>query len=74
MDIISKELGSAGSVSVKIEEGKIKLQSNYADGGLDGQVSLAVDSDYFLDKLAEKIPGQIDDAIIQVMKAALKQL
>lgn len=74
MDLIAKPLGSEGNVKLVIGGGKLKLVAEYDSKGLDGSVSLAVDSDYFIDELAAKIPGQIDDLVFGVLKQALKQL
>ena len=35
-------------------------------------LTVSVDSDMLLDELAAKIPGSVDDAVIAVIKAALK--
>lgn len=74
MNLVNEALGSEGSVSVDLSGGKLSLSAKYDSKGLDGEVKLSVDSDYFLDKLAEAIPGKLDDAVIAVLKAALKQL
>lgn len=47
------------AAEVKLEGGKLVI-------------SVSADADKLLDLLAAKIPGQVDDAIIQVLKAALK--
>lgn len=74
MDLLVKELGAEGKVKLVVEGGKLKLVVEYDSKGMDGSVSMSVDSDYFIDELAAKIPGQIDDAIFAVLKSALKQL
>lgn len=74
MDLLVKELGAEGKVKVVVEGGKLKLVAEYDSKGLDGKVEMSVDSDYLIDELAKKIPGQIDDAIFAVLKSALKQL
>ncbi len=74
MDLLVKDLGAEGKVKVVVEGGKLKLVVDYDSKGLDGKVELAVDSDYLIDELAKKIPGQIDDAIFAILKASLKQL
>lgn len=74
MDLISKDLGAEGKVKLVLEQGKVKLVAEYDSKGLDGKVEMAVDSDYFIDELAAKIPGQLDDAIFAVLKQALKSL
>lgn len=65
-------LGSEGGVKLSIEGGKLKLEVVYDSKGLDGSIGLMLDPDYFIDKLAEAIPGKIDDAILNILKAALK--
>ncbi len=49
---------------------EVKLDIKIAAGKV--QLVIEVDSDMLLDELAAKIPGQVDDAVIQVIKAALK--
>lgn len=72
MELINKQVTPEVSVKVEIKDGKIVLSSLIDTAGLGGNVSLHVGADYFLDELAKKVPGQIDDAIIAVLKAALK--
>lgn len=67
---VEKELGSEGEVKVDIVDKKIVLSAVHASKGAVANVSVAVDPGYFLDKLKEKIPGGIDDAVIEVLKAA----
>ena len=74
MDLIAKDLGAEGKVKLVIEGGKLKLIAEYDSKGLDGVVTMAVDSDYFIDELAAKIPGQLDNALLAVLKTALKSL
>lgn len=70
-NLITKDLGDA-DLELKLEKGNLKLLVKYASGGVVGGVEVAVDSGYFLDKLSALIPGQIDDAIITILKTALK--
>jgi len=74
MELIKSELGTEGEVAVLLGNGKLSLVAKYDSKGFDGEMKLSVDSDYFIDALAAKIPGQIDDAIFSVLKVALKQL
>lgn len=74
MDILVKDLGPEAKVKVVIEQGKLKLVADLDTKGVDAQVSMAVDSDYFIDELAKKIPGTLDDAILNILKMALKSL
>jgi len=43
----------------------------YEGKGGGAELKVFVSAEYFLDKLAEAIPGQIDDLIIAALKAAL---
>lgn len=65
-------LGPEGQLVMKLEGGKVVI--SLSDVHASGSVSLSVSEDagYFLDKLAALIPGTIDDALIAVIKAALK--
>lgn len=74
MELIDKSLGPEAKVKVVVEKGKLALVAKLDTVGFDADVVLAVDSDYFLDELAAKIPGGIDDAVIGVLKVALKSL
>lgn len=65
---MDKELYEAGELKLELKDGKIALVLDTK--GVD--VAVSVDSDYFLDKLAEVIPGEIDDAVFGMLKAALK--
>lgn len=71
MDLLQKDLGE-GELSIKLEGGNIVLSASHSAKGSKVSLSVAVLPDYFLDKLAEIIPGQIDDSIILMLKAALK--
>lgn len=57
---------------VKFEKGKVVLSTVYDGKGADAKVEVSIESDYFLDKLAAAIPGQIDDTVIALLKGALK--
>jgi hypothetical protein len=57
---------------VKFEKGVIKIVAGVGTKGLTADLAVGVPVDYFLDKLAESIPGQIDDSVIALLKAALK--
>lgn len=74
MDLITKDLGAEGKVKLAIEGGKLSFICTYDGKGMDGEMKMSVDSDYFMDELAKKIPGTIDDSIIAVIKIALKSL
>lgn len=62
------EIYKKGEVSVNIVAGDLILVYE----GKGGKVEAKVETDYFMDLLAEKIPGEVDDAVINLLKAALK--
>ena len=74
MDLISKQLSPEANVKVVLSGGKINLVAALDTKGMDANLSMSVDSDYFLDELAKAIPGQIDDAILAILKTALKAM
>lgn len=74
VDVVDKELGSEGKVSLKFEGGKVKIVLSHAHAS--GSVSLVAEEDaaYFLDKLAEAIPGDWDKTVIEIVKGIVKSL
>ena len=66
------QLSKEAAVDVKLSQGKVILEAKYDGAQADAMLSVSVSVDMLLDKLAEKIPGQIDDAVIGLLKAALK--
>lgn len=65
---MEKELFAEGEISIKMENEDVVI--SYAGKG--GSVSVKIEGEYLLDKLAEAIPGEIDDTVISIIKAALK--
>jgi hypothetical protein len=72
MEVVSEQLSKEASVKVEIVNGKIEIVGGLDTSGADVSAKIVVDVDYFLDLLAAKIPGQIDDAVIALFKSALK--
>ena len=70
------ELGEIGLLGVKIEEGKLKLDLGLKidKAGVETTLAVSVDAGVVLDVIKNAIPGKVDDAIIDVMKAALQAL
>lgn len=64
------EISKESSVDVEYKDGKLRLSAAYDGKGAEVGLYIDVEPDYFLDKLAEVIPGQIDDKIIALLKAA----
>lgn len=74
MDIVDKQISPEAKVKLVVGGGKIGLAGVLDTKGVDVNLSVLADVDYFIDELAAKIPGQLDDAILAVLKSALKAL
>ena len=66
---VSKEL----DVKIEVKEGKIILVGDY-EGKIGGaKLELAVSTDQLIDAITAKIPGEIDNKLGELLKAALKK-
>lgn len=70
-DLAAGELGPEAKYDVKLVDGKIVLVVMYDGAETDAELKVSLDAGMFVDKLAAVIPGQIDDAILAVLKQAL---
>ncbi len=59
-------------VKVSVGSGKVKLEAVYASVEVGALAAVEVSVDSLLDQLKEKIAGKVDDAVIDLIKAALK--
>lgn len=71
-NLLDKEVSKESDLLIELNDGVVVLKLVYDGKGVDGELSVKVSSDYFMDKLKEAIPGDIDDAVIDIIKAALK--
>lgn len=71
-ELANVEISGESDFQLKFEDGKLKLLLGYDGKGMDAGVYMDLEPDYFLDKLAEAIPGDIDDKIIEMVKLAFK--
>ena len=53
---------------MKLIDGKLLVSIKYDGAGSDVALSVAIDPEYFLDKLADAIPGKLDDAVFDYLK------
>ena len=67
------ELGKEVKMDFKFEGDKVILSAMYDGKGVDSTISIMLEAEYFLDKIAEAIPGQVDDMVIAALKGALKK-
>ena len=68
--ILRGNLGSEASYGLTFENGQLVFSMVYDGDGVDGRLEIMLDPAYFLDQLAKAIPGQVDDAVIAMLKAA----
>lgn len=73
-DVIKEELGKEAKYDVKIDKGNIIVTVSYDGKGADAQFSFTLEGEYFLTKLKKAIPGEIDDAIINLLIGAFKAM
>lgn len=63
----NKELKS----KVEIVGSKVKLSVMLDSKGVDAELAVMLEGAYFLDKLKDVIPGEIDNIIIDLVKSVL---
>ena len=73
-DLAQGPLGQVGKYDVKFDSGFLVVSASAnIPPGESFDASLSVDSDKVLDAIAAAIPGKVDDAVIALIKLALKQ-
>lgn len=70
-DLANINKGEA-NLSLKIEEGKIVLTISYDGKQADAKLVIALEIDQYLDMLKKAIPGELDDAVIELLKGAMR--
>ena len=68
---LAKEISKEVDLKFSTEGGKVGIITCYEGKGGGAELKVYVSAEYFLNKLAEAIPGQIDDVIIAALKSAL---
>ncbi len=72
MEIIEGQIGPEAQYSLKFEGGMLKGLVAYKGAQMDGAFSLNYSVDSLIDAIEVAIPGKLDDAILEMLKAALK--
>lgn len=70
-EVLEMKKGEA-KFDVKLEDGKVKLSVSYDGKGADASFVVALEPEYFVEKVTAAIPGQIDDQIAAAFLALLK--
>lgn len=71
--LVGGSIGPEAQYDLQFVDGKLVMSVKYDGMGTDAEIKVLLEVDYFCDKLAEAIPGQIDDQIIKFLKAAFLQ-
>ena len=69
--VIEKEISKEVDLEMRFENKKVKLVVNYEGRGAGAEVAVYVDAVYFIDLLADAIPGTLDDVVLEMLKGAL---
>lgn len=72
-DILDGKIGDVGSYDLEFKGGKLSLTVDAKIGGelVAAGIVIKVGASEVLDAIAKAIPGQIDDAVIGLIKSAL---
>lgn len=69
--ILDGEVKGVGSYSLVFSDRDLYLTVPIdVPGGLSGEIKLKLDPEALIDKLAEAIPGTLDDSVLGIVKAA----
>ena len=76
-DLVEGKIGSLGAYDVEFKEGKLVAKAGVSHEPVPGvavkaDVSVEIGADAVIDAIAKKVPGQLDDALLGLLKAALK--
>jgi len=70
--LVDGKIGSEFDYKLELKDGKLRLEGKYGGAGGAAGAFFELEPNYFLDKLADAIPGEIDDMVIAALKGALK--
>lgn len=71
-DLVDGKIGEVGAYDVEFKGGKLVAKVSAQVHGLNAAVELSADSDLVIEALKAAIPGKIDDAVLDLVKLALK--
>lgn len=71
-ELLAKDLSAEAKLSLELVGGKLQLKLDYDGKGAGASVAVNLEPDYFIEKLAALIPGKLDDAVLEILKSALK--
>lgn len=71
-DLVQGPVGNVGHYDVAIKAGVVVVSLSAAVSPVSAELKVSLSTDELLDKVAAAIPGQVDDAVIALIKVALK--
>lgn len=71
-DIVQGQIGPEAKYSLKFENGKLRAEIAYDSKIVDSGLFVEIGADELIETIKLAIPGKIDDAILDMMKIALK--
>lgn len=71
IDIFDGKLGEVGSYDVEFKGGKLLAKVDVATGPFSAGVLMSIDANKVVDAIEKAIPGQIDDAVLEVLRKFL---
>ena len=70
-DIVDGNIGEVGSYDLEFKGGKLQFKVGVGKFGVSSEVVVAIDSKVLVELIKKKIPGQVDDVILDVILAGL---
>jgi len=71
IDIFDGKLGDVGQYDVEFKGGKLLAKVDVATGPFSAGVLMSIDANKVVDAIEKAIPGQIDDAVLEVLRKFL---
>lgn len=71
-DIAAGKLGNVGEYDLEFKNGMLSLSVKADAGPLKAGLSIELGADAVIDALKVAIPGTLDDALLELLKSALK--
>lgn len=71
-ELIGGAIGEKAKYNVEFKGGSLVAKFDYLENFVKGGIHIEFPADVILDAIAKAIPGQIDDAIIELIKKSLK--
>lgn len=72
MDVVKGEIGPEAKYNLELKDGGVLLTLEYSGADTSAKLEVKLGVDQFLKKIEDMIPGEIDNAIIDGLRAALK--